>query len=51
MKAYMCTRETITLFIHEKDCFKISKYRIENGATAAVRRLTSSHPDMKESTI
>ena len=34
-----------------EDRFKIAKYASENGATAAVRKLKNSYPDMKESSL
>ena len=44
-------RKTFYQKYSAEDRFKISKYASENGATAAVRKLKNSYPDMKESKV
>ena len=44
-------RKTLYQRYSAEDRFKVGKYTSENGATAAVRKLKNSYPDMKESTV
>ena len=44
-------RKTLYQRYSAEDRFKVGKYASENGATAAVRKLKNSYPDMKESAV